>query len=157
MKYAWLLEHNMYCLKRYLNAMVTGGRKIIFCSILGSHYNTCLKRPSLYCLIHFYKRYNLTTLGYIHVMWVSFWWADESPMIPMPINIYQRTHWLLKCPHLENTTSTFILFFFPVAHIFKIMLLLCLKKKKISLKVICSKNLYIFICIFWSNSQKLFP
>ena len=40
-----------------LNAWISGGSKISFFCSLGSHDINCLKRPSLNCLIHFYKRY----------------------------------------------------------------------------------------------------
>ena len=58
-KYAWLFVHNMQCFKRYLNAWIPGGWKISFLSSFGSHNINCLKRPSLNCLIHFYKRFHI--------------------------------------------------------------------------------------------------
>ena len=87
--------------------MITGGRKVIFFSSLGSHYNTCLKRPSLYCLIHFYKRYNLTTLA---VLKSCEFLSDGLMKAPFSIHIWQSNQWLLQCPHSENTISTFFLF-----------------------------------------------
>ena len=107
-KYAWLLVHNMQCFKSYLNAWIPGGRKNSFLSSLGSHNTNCLKRPSLYCLIHFYKRYlSIIWLQLSHMSLILMgWWKPHEitltynkvlPLASLKVHIQKTLHLPSSC------------------------------------------------------------